>query len=72
LLAVVLLAVGVLWATGALTIQRPGDGRVEVTFDAYKAKDSGKQAMEKTGQALQHAGKKLERQAQKSESGDVR
>jgi hypothetical protein len=72
LLAVVLLAVGVLWATGALTVQRPGDGRVEVTFDASKAEDSTKHAMRKTGQALEHAGQKLERQAQKPDRGDVR
>lgn len=69
LLAVVLLAVGVLWATGALTVQQPADGRVEVTFDASKAKDSTKQAMQKTGEALEHAGQKLERQAQRPGDG---
>lgn len=65
LLAVIVLAVGLLWATGALTVQKAGDGRVEVTLDASKAKQSGKQAMRKTGEALEHAGQKLERQAQK-------
>lgn len=71
LLAVVILAVGVLWATGALTIQQPAEGRVEVTFDASKAKDSSRQAMQKTGEALEHAGQKLERQAQKPDSKNV-
>lgn len=74
LLAVVVIAVGVFWATGALTVQRPADGRVEVTFDPAKAKDSSKHAMQKTGEALEHAGQKLERQAQKpdADGSDVR
>ncbi|HEX5443525.1 MAG TPA: hypothetical protein VFW87_06840 [Pirellulales bacterium] len=72
LLVVVLLAVGVLWATGALTVRQPAGGRVEVTFDASKAEDSTKHAMQKTGKALEHAGQKLERQAQKPDHGDVR
>ncbi|MGH7194495.1 MAG: hypothetical protein ACREJM_13330 [Candidatus Saccharimonadales bacterium] len=72
LLAVVLLAVGVLWATGALRVQQPADGRIEVTFDASKAKDSTNHAMQKTGEALEHAGQKLERNAQQSDGSGVR
>lgn len=68
LLAVVVLAVGALWATGVLTVQRPAEGRVEVTFDSSKVKESSKQAMQKTGAALEHAGQKLERQAQKPDA----
>ena len=65
LLVVFAIVVGVLWGTGALTVQRGPQDRVEVTFDPNRAEHAGDDMLDKTGQALERAGEKIQRQAHK-------
>lgn len=65
LLAVVAIVVAVLWGTGALTVQRGPQDRVEVTFDPDRAEHAGDDVLDKTGKALERAGEKMQRQATK-------
>ena len=65
LLIVVAIIVGVLWGTGALTVGRDAQNRVQVTFDPAQAEHAGDDALDKTGEALEHAGEKIQRQAHK-------
>ena len=67
LLIVVAVVVGVLWGTGALTVGRDAQDRVQVTFDPARAKHAGDDALDKTGKALENAGEKIQRQAHKPE-----
>lgn len=65
LLIVVAIVVGVLWGTGALTVGRDAQDRVQVTLDPARAEDASSNALDKTGKALENAGAKIQQQAHK-------
>ncbi|HQU43819.1 MAG: hypothetical protein B7Z73_03135 [Planctomycetia bacterium 21-64-5] len=67
LLLVVAIVVGVLWGTGALTVQQGPRNRVEVTFDPSRAEHAGDDVLDKTGKSLERAGEKMQRQANKND-----
>lgn len=60
-LLIVLLA---MWLMGIMTVEHPGGGPVVITIDFSKAERASQEAAEKTGEALERAGKELR---QKSE-----
>ena len=65
LVLVLLIVVGVLWGTGALTVRHDPQNRVEITLDPSRAEHAGDNALDKTGKALENAGEKMQRQAHK-------
>lgn len=65
LLIVVAIVIGVLWSTGAMTVHRDPQNRVQITFDASQAEHAGDDALDKTGKALEHAGERIQQQAHK-------
>lgn len=68
LVLVALIVVGVLWGTGALTVQHDAQNRVQITLDPSQAEHAGDDALDKTGKALERAGEKIERQAHKPQN----
>lgn len=60
-LLIVLLA---MWLMGIMTVEHPRGGPVVITIDFSKAERASQEAAEKTGEALERAGKELR---QKSE-----
>lgn len=69
IVVVAFVAVGaVLWGTGALVVNRDAQNRVQVTFDPARAEHAGDDALDKTGQALEDAGEKMQRQARKTDA----
>jgi hypothetical protein len=65
LILVAAVVVAVLWGTGVMTVGRDAQNRVQITFDAGQAEHAGDDMLGKTGEALKHAGEKIERQAHK-------
>ena len=65
LLIVVAVIVGVLWGTGAMTVNRDAQNRVQITLDASQAEHASDKVLDKTGKALENAGEKIQRQANK-------
>lgn len=69
LLVVVAIIAAVLWGTGALTVRRGPQDRVQVTFDPGQAEQAGDEMLDKTGKALERAGDKIQQQAHKPKVG---
>jgi hypothetical protein len=59
-LVVVAIVVGVLWATGSLSVRHEADGRVEISVDPSQAEHASDNVIKKTGQTLEKAGKQLQ------------
>lgn len=64
-LLIILLA---MWALGVMTVAHPNGGQVVITFDFSKAERASQKAAEKTGQALEQAGKELRQKSEASPS----
>lgn len=62
-LVVVAIVVGVLWATGALSVRHDAGGRVEITVDPSQAEKASDKVMQKTGKTLEDTGKKLQQRS---------
>lgn len=60
-LVVVAVVIGVLWATGALSVRHDAEGRVEITVDPSQAEKASDKVIKKTGEAFEETGKKLQR-----------
>lgn len=59
-LVVVAIVVGVLWATGALSVRHDVDGRVEITVDPSQAEKASDNVIQKAGKTMEDTGKKLQ------------
>ncbi len=60
-LLIVLLA---MWLMGIMTIEHPNGGPVVITIDFSKAERASHEAAEKTGEALERAGKELRKNSE--------
>lgn len=62
-LLIVLLA---MWLMGIMTVEHPNGGPVVITIDFSKAERASQEAAEKTGEALERAGKELRKKSEPS------
>lgn len=60
-LAVMIVA---LWLMGVIEVSHPNGGPVVITVDISKAEQASKDAADKTGRALEHAGEKLQQEGE--------
>jgi hypothetical protein len=60
-----LIIIAALWMMGVITFAHAQGGPVVITVDFSKAEQASEKAVDKTGQALENAGEKLQQKAHK-------